>query len=47
MVGDGILAKKIKAVTCLIIILVVACAAAAITVVNAKNVDDVENLVMN
>lgn len=46
MVGDGILAKKIKAVTCLVIILVVACAAAAIAVVNAKNVDDVENLVM-
>lgn len=41
------MAKKIKVATCLVIILVIACAAAAIAVVNAKNVDDVENVIMS
>lgn len=40
------MAKKIKFITCIAVVMIVAFAAAAITVVNGKSVDDVENAVM-
>lgn len=44
IVGDGVLAKKIRMYTCLAIAFIIVCATAAIVVVSEKDIDVVKNI---